>query len=108
MGAQLNYSRILGPGEFETVPKLIPAVAEAVYVGDCHVVEIQLVNESVAAVTVTIADKQATPRAVIPPAISIPAGTDMIWEFSGRFCPGGITWVAGTASAVTGYVRARV
>ena len=105
--ARLNTSRIYNAGEVETYPQFIPATIQTVILGDCHVMEIHLVNESGAAVAVSICDLQSPARAVIPPAISVPAGTDMIWELTGRFCPGGITWVASAANAVTGYVRAR-
>ena len=107
--ATLNYSRINEAGQIETVPQFIPATLQTVFTGDCHIVAIHLVNESGSAVTVTIMDMQTTPRAVVPPAISLSAGTDMIWEFggSGRLCPGGLTWVASAANAVTGYARTR-
>jgi hypothetical protein len=93
--------------EWETVPKLIPLSVEDVYATDCHVVEITLTNETSSPVTVTIADKQSPARAVTPPAVVVPGNGDLVWEFTGRFCPGGLTWVASVASAITGYVRGR-
>jgi hypothetical protein len=94
-------------GEWETLPKLLPSSAEDVYAANCHVLEIHLVNETASPVTVTISDKQTTPRAVAPPAVVVPGNGDLVWEFSGRYCPGGLTWVASAASSITGYVRGR-
>ena len=96
----------LGAAPWETVPHLIPSVAEDVWVGDAHVTEIHLVNGTSTSVTVTINDKQTTPMPIIPTAVVVPANSDLVWEFTGRYCKGGINWVASAANAVTGYVRA--
>ena len=98
---------VVDHGDWETNPKLIPAVAEDIFSGSCHIREIHLVNETSGAVTVTINDKQTTPRADIPTTVAVPANSDLVWVFVGRYCPGGLTWVASAANSVTGYVRGR-
>ncbi len=90
----------------ETVPVLIPAVAEVVFDRDVRVVEIHLVNESANPVTVTILDRQSTPRSIVP-TVTIDGNSDHIREFTGRFCPGGVTWAASDGNSVAGYMRVR-
>jgi len=90
----------------QTVPALIPAVAENVFSSDVYLEEITLTNESNSAVTVTVADKQTAPRAVLKD-VSLGAKTAYVARFTARFCPNGITWVASDGTAVTGYVRGR-
>ena|ERR1051326_4255987 len=93
-------------GEWETVPATIPQAGEDVYVGDTHVIEIHLVNDTASAASVTITDKQGTPVPVIP-TLSIAAHTDQIWELTGRLCKGGIHWSCTADATVVGYMRGR-
>ena len=94
-------------GESEIYPKVVPAAGEDLWTSDVHAVEIQLINKTSAAVTVTISDKQTAPQPIVPPTVSIQAYGDAIWEFSGRLCPGGIHWSAGADDSIVGYVRVR-
>ena len=94
-------------GQWEVGPMLVPNVATDIYSKDAHIFEIHLVNETAGAVTVTINDKQSAPRAVVPTTVAVQANSDLVWEFTGRFCPGGLSWVASAASSITGYVRGR-
>jgi len=91
----------------ETVPSLIPAVAEDLYVGDCWIEQVVLVNIGGASQTVTIKDKQATPREVLSAVIVNPGDPPLILGLAGRFMPGGINWVAGDGVSIVGYVRWR-
>lgn len=91
--------------EFDITPKYVPAAGEDVCAIDAHVLEIHLINGSGSSVTVTINDKQGTPMPIIPPALTITAGADQVWEFTGRFAPGGIHWSCSADNAVTGYIR---
>jgi hypothetical protein len=93
-------------GEWEFTPQSVPTVAADVFVGDCHILEIHLINTTSGAVTATINDKQGSPQPVIPPTVSIPGNSDMIWEFTGRYAPGGVNWVA-SGAGIVGYVRGR-
>ncbi len=93
-------------GEKETVPALIPADAEAVVSVNAWLRELHLVNNSDQAVTVTLMDRQETPRPIVP-AVEIKPHSDHLRIFTSRFCPGGITWQASAANAVTGYARWR-
>lgn len=99
-------TRLGGGGEFEIVPAVVPDSAEDVFIDDIWLLSIHLVNRSYEDVTVTITDKQAVPLEVVP-AVTIEAYSDHIREFSGRFCPGGLTWVASASDAVVGYIRGR-
>ncbi len=90
-------------------PVIIPAVAADLITQTCRVYLIHLVNKSASPVTITIKDKQGAPLDVLQ-ALSVPANTDVLRDFGlhGRLCPGGVNWVAGTADAVVGFIRARV
>jgi uncharacterized lipoprotein YbaY len=101
-----NWNIASSFGEHETVPVMVPAVAEDVFASDTWLREITLTNKSAAAVTVTIADKQDTPREVVAELSIEPHATAVI-EFVSRYCPGGVTWVASAADAVIGYMRGR-
>lgn len=96
-----------GFGEFETVPALIPAAGEDIISSDAHVLEIHLINITSSPATVTIVDKQGSPVAVIPPDLSVAGNADAIWEFTGRYAPGGLHWEASDDNAIVGYVRWR-
>lgn len=91
--------------EWETVPAYVPHTSAAVvYPNTCHINGLHFINTSGNAVTVTVADQQGTPVPIIPVALSIAAGADVVYNFpAGRLAKGGFTWVASAASAVYGY-----
>lgn len=89
---------------FELLPAFIPATATDVHLSSFHITEITLSNVTAAPVTVTITDKQSTPVALYS-AVSVPANSVVAQRFEGRWMPGGVTWSAGSASAVVGSMR---
>lgn len=90
----------------ETVPGLIPATLTTVYTGNIWLSEITLTNTSAGSVTVTVQDGQTTPREVLS-AVSIAAHTTYVIQFSARYCPGGVSWSASSATAIVGYLRGK-
>lgn len=93
--------------EYHIAPKLIPDASEVVFVSDVMVTMIHLSNKSAAAVTVQILDRQSTALDVVP-TVTLDAYSDDLRVFpGGRYCPGGVTWVASAADAVVGYIRGR-
>ena len=92
--------------EWELVPSYIPTSQENIFTGDTAIIEIHLINVGSEAATVTINDRQNTPMAVIP-SVTIGPNQDCVWEFSGRFSPGGLTWSSSSANTLVGYVRGR-
>ena len=91
---------------YENVPSLIPAVAADVVTGDIWLEEITLANKSGSTVTVTMVDKQGTPREILP-AVTIAANTVYVIGFKARYSPGGVNWVATSGTAVVGTVRGK-
>jgi hypothetical protein len=91
---------------YETVPGLIPASSTDVFTRDIHVIEVHLVNNSNAAVTVRVRDKQSTPMPILPDDLSIDANSVIDFAFSGRLAPGGVTWSASSGTAIIGFIRA--
>jgi hypothetical protein len=92
--------------DVDTDPVLIPATLTAVFTFTVYVAEITLTNETDAAVTVTIQDRQSTPRALFKD-LSIAAKTTYVVPMNGRKFPGGIAWAASSATAVTGYIQGK-
>lgn len=90
--------------EMEIIPRLIPTDVEDVFTGDVHLVEIHLVTADGVDTLVTIMDKQAVPMPVFP-FIRLAGTGEFHREFTGRLCPGGVTWVADHPNSVTGYMR---
>lgn len=88
------------------VPKTIPAAGEDIFVGDAYMEEVVITNPTGSAATVTITDKQGTPLALLS-AQSIAANAVQVFEFTGRYCPGGIHWSGGTDLALVGSIRFR-
>ncbi len=98
-----------GP-EYHNIPCLIPGAPENVFTSDVQVTFIHLANPSTTdTVAVTIKDRQATPREIVPGVVLEP-NSDHIRVFpdAGRFCPGGLTWQASVDGVVVGYVKGRV
>lgn len=105
---QCQFTDINSLPVWETVPSLIPAVAEDLYTaGDVYLVEITLSNQSAAAVTVTISDRQASPLPIVP-TVSLAPGQLYEVRFEGRLTPNGVSWVASDGAAIVGYLRWRV
>lgn len=88
-----------------TVPKLIPDSAEDVVSHTSFVEEIVLTNPTAGDVVVTISDKQVVPVEILK--VTVPATGIVHSRFSCLYAPGGIRWVAATASAVAGRVKIR-
>lgn len=85
---------------------LIPNSSTDLTAKDAIVFSIHVTNVTGTAATVTIQDKQGTPRQILS-AYSVPANSFVNIPFNeGLPMPGGITWVAGTASALVGYIDA--
>jgi hypothetical protein len=94
------------PSYTETVPNLIPAVAENLWSMDVWLEEITLTNVTDVAQTVTISDRQSTPRSVLS-QVQVDARTTYVIRFAARYCPGGVSWVAPDASSIVGYIRGK-
>jgi hypothetical protein len=90
----------------ENTPELIPAESASLWTMDTWLEEITLTNTSDAAVTVTVTDRQSTPRAVLS-ELSVDAHTTYVIRFSARYCPSGVAWSASSGTAVVGYVRGK-
>ncbi len=107
MAINRRNNNLPGSRYFDCDPALIPAVAADLLAESCWLEEVVLSNVTGAAVTVTIKDKQSTPRSLCE-ALSVAANSVTILRFAGRYCPGGLNWVAGSANAIVGSVRGRV
>ena len=103
-------SNATGSARWEIQPQLVPAALTDLHNdGDFHVTEMTFSNQSGSAVTILVQDKQTTP-AVLIPTVSLPAsGTAnsvMTVDFpEGALCVGGVSWQAGTGSAVWGRAK---
>jgi hypothetical protein len=86
-------------------PKYVPDSSEDVFTETVYLTEITLTNVTASSVTIQILDKQAIPLAIVD--ATLPAKQSYVIRFEGRYCPGGVSWVAGTASALVGYIRGR-
>lgn len=88
----------------ECLPQLIPAASATAYDVDFHVTEIVFTNETADDATVTVLDRQSTPRALFLNT-TIPANSAYGVVFEGRWMPNGFTWVASAANSITATVR---
>lgn len=93
--------------EWDFAPALIPSSAEDVVTqsSGVYIDVITIVNPTASAVTLTISDKQGTPREILD--VSIAANTTYVVKMWGYWAPGGISWVAGTNNVLVGYIRMR-
>lgn len=102
-----NYKAF--PLGFSQEIQLIPAVAADIAEQDAILWQIHISNTTGGALTVTLLDKQATPRYILP-AVSIAANTSYVISWpEGLFCDGGINWVAsgvGLQASIVGTYRA--
>ncbi len=90
----------------EILPKVIPTVQEDVLVSNFHVTELVLTNDGSGPAHVTVSDKQASPLALVSGKAALQSGSTVIFEFGGRLCPGGVSWVsdaAGVVGSIRGY-----
>lgn len=100
-------SRPTQPGRsWQNTPELMPNSATDVLAEDCYVdgITLTLSRSASAAVTVDIYDKQGTPTLIL--SLTIQPGENYGTPFpsGGRYAPGGVRWVAGTASAVVAHI----
>lgn len=70
---------------------------------DVYVTFIQLTNTTAGELTVTVADRQGSPIALLS-AVPIAAKTTYVIQLSPRWCSSGVTWIA-SGSGITGYMR---
>ena len=89
-------------------PAVLPNSAADAIAVDCILQNITLTNYTAGAITVTITDKQSTPRDLLKD-YSIPAKTTVVFSFpGGRFMTGGFQWVASAATSIVGSFAANV
>ena len=102
-----NYKAF--PLGFSAEIQLVPAVAADLATKDAMLWQLNVVNTTAGALTITMTDKQATPRYILP-AVSIAANTAYVVSWpEGLFCDDGINWVAsgvGLQASVVGTYRA--
>lgn len=96
--APTNFTRFV-----ETTPALIPTVAADVVAQDAWIEQVNFCNTTGADITVTVLDKQGTPRAALDTFV-VPSRDAVVISFNRRFMPGGINWVA-SATNLVGYIR---
>lgn len=83
---------------------LIPNSDTAVTSKDAVLYSIHVANVTAGAVTLTVKDKQATPRRLLA-SYSIPANSFVHIDFTeGVPMSGGVNWQAGSANALEGYL----
>ena len=84
------------PKEFDTGRILVPfASMTDIATVDCEVLGIEVQNSTAATITLTVQDKQGTPRKLLD-AINIDPGYPYVFEFNGREarCSSGVSWQA--------------
>ena len=95
---------------WQILPVDMPLAATAVVQRDVYVDLITLTNYSASSVTVYFYDRQDTPKVILKATIPPDPGSNnfvIAYPAPGRWAPGGITWNAGVAGAVTGYISGR-
>ena len=97
------------PLGFSAAVRLVPDSAADLATKDAMLWQLHVSNTTAGALTLTITDKQATPRYLIP-TVSIAANTAYVISWpEGLFCDDGINWVAsavGLQASVVGTYRA--
>lgn len=85
----------------------VPSTATKVVGQTVHVQQMTLVNTTGSAVTVTVADLSTNCNSATCTVFSasIPANTTYTVALGGVRANGGLTWVASTANAVSGWIR---
>jgi len=96
------------PRVYDTRGRLLPATADPVVPFSCWLTHLILTNTHSSALTVTVADRQTTP-AVLIDAKSLAASETYILDCGpdGIYMQGGITWLAGTAALVSGFMTVK-
>jgi hypothetical protein len=97
----LNFSK-----HEQTTPAFVPNTITDVWTQDVYLEVVTLSNESASAVTCTIQDKQATPRAYFKTVSLAANSTYNDAHVPSRWFPSGLSWSCSAPSAVTGYLRA--
>lgn len=96
-----TYGRQLSP-QMQTVP----ATATALTTTNTLLYSIYVNNLTGSDATITMSDGQTPAQSILPTSV-IPANTSVFFEWNdGLFCPGGLTWEAGTADALNAAVTA--
>lgn len=108
LGAQTVYSyNATNPTtHWQILPQAVPTVAADVVKSDVYIDRLELRNTTASALTCTVNDRQGSPIAITPGAISIAANTIYILPFDGTWAPSGVNWVC-SGAGVVGYMRGR-
>jgi hypothetical protein len=84
-------------GDAQIKPQAVPTSTGTVTTYDAYLKSVTVANTTAGAVTFTLADRQASPIAVLS-AVSIAANTTYVIVFpTPQWCPGGFTVIAGGA-----------
>lgn len=84
----------------------IPDSATDLATKDTWVFQLTIVNTTASGVTLVIADKATVPKTLM--TVTIAANTTYVIAFpEGQKMKGGLTWQAGTASALNGSIKAK-
>lgn len=88
--------------------QVVPTDATDLTTTDTRIYQLSVCNTTAGALTITIKDKQATPRNVLT-AVSIAANTAYILAWpEGLFCDDGVNWIAsgsGLEASVTAWYK---
>ena len=97
------------PLGFSEAIQTVPTNAADIATKDAMLWQIHVVNTTAGALTITMTDKQATARYILP-AVSIAANTAYVVSWpEGLFCDDGINWVAsgsGLQASIVGTYKA--
>lgn len=98
--ASLSSRRAAPAKQLATGLQTIPGSATDLTTSNTVIFQIVLVNKTAGAITVTILDKQGTPKTLFG-AISIPANTTLTQSFGeGVLMLGGVRWSASAGSSI--------
>jgi len=87
--------------------QVVPSVTTDLSTTDTWVFQIMVTNVTSSAATITVQDKAATPRYLLP-TVSIAGNTTYVIGFpEGVKMKSGITWSTGTASALQASIKAK-
>lgn len=88
------------PKDINDAPQTVPNSGTDITSTDTRLYAIYAANKTASAATLRVYTKQSPAKDIIP-TVSIPAYSNMYWEWiEGITCPGGVSWVAGTGSAI--------
>lgn len=104
LGAQTLYNYPKDPSvSWTIIPQAVPSSPADVVKVDVYVDQIHLANTTAGSLTCTINDKQASPIALTPGAVTVAANTLFVIPLNGRWAPGGVNWVC-SGSGVIGWM----